>query len=121
MELNEFVEMTLKQIIEGVQNAQQATQLTDEKLTIDRRNLVNPGIRANADGSPKKNYITTDSSLLHFIEFDVAVTSSTSEGGKAGANLSVAGIGFGADVKGSKNDTVVNRIKFQVPVKYPRS
>lgn len=117
MELNEFVEVTLRQIIEGVAKAQETTRLQNEGVPVRERNLVNPIL---TDASGGKGLLLSVNDSVHMIDFDVAVTSSSNEGAKAGANLSVAGFGFGGDLEESKSDTVVNRIKFQVPVKYPQ-
>jgi hypothetical protein len=58
---------------------------------------------------------------VHFADFDVALTTDSSSEAKAGLNLKVAGIGFGGGGGLTDRDSVVSRIKFQVPIMLPRS
>jgi hypothetical protein len=53
------------------------------------------------------------------IDFDVAVTSSSSASGNVGGGINVAGFELGG--KGEVNDgnENVSRIKFQIPVRLP--
>jgi hypothetical protein len=120
MNLEEFVETSLKQIIEGVKKAQKATRLSDKH--VGEADVVNPAIIYSADSAPKGKYFATvGSNLVHFVDFDVAVTTDSSTEAKAGLNLKVAGIGFGGSGGVTDKDSVVSRIKFQVPITLPQS
>ena len=120
MNLEDFVESSLRQIIEGTRKAQTATRIPGKHST--EADLINPGIMYSADSAPKgKHYATQGRNLVHFVEFDVAVTTDSSIEGKANAGIKIAGIGFGASGGGTDRDTVVSRIKFAVPVTLPQS
>ena len=120
MNLEEFVEVSLTQIINGVRKAQVATRLPDKHVS--EADLVNPGIMYSADSAPKgKHFATQGRNLVHFVSFDVAVTTDSSTEAKGGLSIKVAGIGFDAGGGGSAKDTVVSRIKFEVPITLPQS
>ena len=95
MDVKEFVSETLKQIIDGVKNAQKSTEGTGA--------AVNP-----FDNHYEK------------VEFDIAATviESSETGGKAG--LSVFSIGAGVTGKAESSSSVVSRIKFAILVRMPR-
>ena len=110
MELNEFVATTLKQIIEGVSEAQ---------LGMKDRALVNPGIMGEVAGTSIPLAKGFGKSSVQFIEFDVAVSAtSTSEGGGS-AGIAVLGFNVKGGGGGSTQEASLNRIKFSVPVAFP--
>jgi hypothetical protein len=120
MKLNEFVETSLIQIVEGVKKAQEATKEPNKSGS--EANNINPDLMYSADSAPKgKYYATVDRNLIHFVDFDVAVTADTSTEAKGGGGLRVAGIGFGAGIQEASQNSIVSRIKFQVPIKLPKS
>ena len=120
MRLDEFVETSLVQIIEGVRKAQEATKESNKAGS--EADSVNPDIMYSADNAPKgKYYASIDRNLVHFVDFDVAVTTDTNTEIKGGVGLRVAGVGLGADGKEISQNSVVSRIKFQVPIKLPNS
>jgi phosphoribosylformimino-5-aminoimidazole carboxamide ribonucleotide (ProFAR) isomerase len=120
MNLEEFIEISLKQIISGVKKAQQATRLPGKDLS--EADVVNPAIMYSADSAPKGKYFATiGRNLVHLVDFDVAVTTDSSSEAKAGLNLKVAGIGFGGGGGVKDRDSVVSRIKFQIPITLPQS
>jgi len=120
MRLDEFIETSLVQIVEGVKKAQKVTK--EPNKTGSEADSVNPDIMYSADNAPKgKYYASIDRNLVHFIDFDVAVTTDTNVEVKGGAGLRVAGIGLGADGKEINQNSVVSRIKFQIPIKLPKS
>lgn len=120
MNVEEFVDTSLRQIIAGVKKAQEVTRLPDKHPS--EADVVNPKLMYGADPAPKGKYFATnDRNLVHFVDFDVAVTTDSTSEGKAGLSLKVAGIGLGVGGGGSDRDSVVSRIKFQVPIVLPRS
>ena len=98
MRLQEFVSETLREIITGVREAQEYAK--DNNVTIN----AGPGI-----GAPIKE-----------VEFDVAVTSTEGSEAHAGTGIFVAGLGLGAKGKLDSSNSSVTRIKFSVPVCFPR-
>ncbi len=95
MQLKEFVSETLKQIVEGVKDAQQPAYI---------RGAV----------------IAPYSDCLEKVEFDVAVTAveKTEKEGKAG--IIVWSIGAGVRGEAESSTSTVHRIKFSVPVELPK-
>lgn len=95
MELQEFIETTLKNIADGVQQA--AKNLGHENS----ETAINPR--------------TSDSKFgynVQMVDFDIAVTTTESKGGSAKAGIKV----FGAEGNIHKEDSTVNRIRFSVPI-----
>ena len=103
MDLSKFVEESLKQILEGVQQAQKSEL----------------GSNINAEGAAipdgKNIYSAGTYGTYTIVEFDVAVSAETA--GKGGANLQVFGVGF--EGGGEHKAGHANRIAFAIPVRLP--
>jgi hypothetical protein len=120
MDLEQFVETTLKQIISGVKKAQDATQIQGKHPS--EANVINPPVMYNADFAPNGKYFATqDRNLVHFVDFDVAVTADSHSKATGGVSLRIASMGFGGEGGVTDRDSVVSRIKFQVPIILPRA
>lgn len=120
MNLEEFVETCLMQIVSGVKKAQAATRRDGRHHS--EADLVNPSIMYSADSAPKgKFFATVERNLVHLVEFDVALTTVSSSDAGGGVNLAVAGIGLKAGASGRDEETAVSRVKFSVPIALPRS
>jgi hypothetical protein len=120
MELNTFIEESLKQLIQGVKNAQKAT-LPPSKNARDSA-LINPDIMYSADSAPKgKYYATIDRNLVIFVDFDIAVTTDYKDEAKGGLGIKVFGIGIGTGGSSAESGSTLSRIKFQVPIILPKS
>lgn len=102
MDLNEFVNKSLRAIIDGVTEAQSYAKEKGAK--------INP---ANINTGPIK-YWTNDNGVGQEVEFDVAVEVNESQEGTKSAGIKVWGVGAeGKKIKGSEN-TTHSRIKFSV-------
>ena len=121
MNLEEFVKISLEQIISGVKKAQESTKLPNKHHS--EADRINPAIMYSADSAPKGKYFaTTQRNLVHFVEFDVAVSADSSTEAKGGFSLKVAGLGgVEADAGGSEKESSISRVKFSVPVQLPKS
>lgn len=120
MNLEEFIETSLKQIIGGVKKAQEATRLPGKHPS--EADVINPAVMYGADSAHKGKYFATvGRNLVHFVDFDVAVTTDSATEAKGGLSIKVVGIGVGGGGSTSDRDTVVSRIKFQVPIMLPQS
>ena len=77
----------------------------------------------SADSAPKGKYFATiDRNLVHFVEFDVAVSADISAEAKGGFNLRVAGLGgISAGAGGAQNESITSRVKFNIPLQLPTS
>lgn len=113
MELKEFISESLKQIIDGIIDAQAYAKdkhatINPEGLKYDnQKNLIVHRASASLDYVPQ------------IIDFDVIVT--VSEGEKAKASLGVFSgvLGLGTQAQIESGNIVANRIKFSVPVIFP--
>src|SRR2546426_6763300 len=120
MELAEFVETALTQVIEGVARAQRATRRRGKHVS--EADMVNPKIMYSADSAPKgKYYAAQDRNLVHFVQFDVAVTAESTAGVSGGGKIRVLGLGIGGEGSSASSDTLVSRVKFEIPVTLPTS
>lgn len=99
MELKVFVTETIKEIIEGVIEAQ--------KLIVPQVNHANEGFVQIGNGSFSQ------------IEFDISVTSSEAEGNENKAGIFIKVLDIGHKNTATSNNTSVNKIKFSVPVTFP--
>ena len=107
MELNEFINKSIRAIIDGVVEAQSYAKEKGAK--------INP---SNVNFKDAKTW-TNDGIYGQNVEFDVAVVANESQGGNFKAGINVAGSGLGGQKsKGSENSTN-NRIKFYVPLFLP--
>ena len=119
MELDTFIEESLKQIIQGVKKAQVATSPPNKNPREFAH--INPDIMYSADNAPKgKYYASVYKDLVLFVEFDVAVTTDYKDEAKGGLGIKVFGIGIGAGGSSAEGGSTVSRIKFQVPVRLPK-
>ncbi len=98
MKLQEFVNETLREIIAGVNEAQDYAK--DNNATIN----VGPVM-----GTP-----------INEVEFDVAVTATEGSEAHGGVGVFVAGLGLGAKGKRDASNGSVSRVKFSIPVCLPR-
>lgn len=120
MELKEFVQATLENIIDGVQEAQKNTK--QDAAYDEYKDCVNPQLNIGHGASAKnKHYLSSDKQLIHFVDFDVMI--SAEEVGKAGGGISVKVMGLGAntDAGVTTSSSAVNKVKFSVPIKYKSS
>ena len=120
MDLKDFVKESIVQIAQGIEEANSALE--------DSQAMVNPlYIRANSENAQaygrtmQRNveYSEPDSRVVEKVDFDVAVVAEAGEQGSAGAKLSIASIGFGAEGKIESSNKSESRIKFSIPVVYP--
>ena len=112
MKLNEFVAETLREIIDGIAEAQ--------KYYSAKGGSVNSGnmIYSTAEGS---QIVDRHSGQLgQMIEFDVAVTTTEGTETKGGIGVFAGAVGLGSQGKSDASNTSVSRIKFSVPILWRR-
>ena len=113
MQLNEFIAESLKQIFTGISDAKQCAAMNGFQ--------VNPWItfgKSDANGLLLDRETKTP---VRVVEFDVAVTVSESKQSKGGAGIFVASLSLGGQIQSDGSNTVVSRIKFSVPLAFPRA
>lgn len=108
MKLQDFVTETLKQIINGVKEAQAESKESGA--------VISPDSHLSYDN---KKYLFCSGKLVEHVEFDVAVTTSEAKETKAGLGIFVVGIGVGARGKSDSSSISISRIKFSVPLVLP--
>ena len=105
MELDKFVSKTLSMISKGVAEAQK--ECREYGVVVNDA----PSTMHRDTGVYGSNY-----SILQTVEFDVAITTEDSSNGEG--KISVMGIGVGGG--NQSKDTYSSRIKFNVPVSFPK-
>ncbi len=112
MDLREFVSATLKQIIDGVKDAQSAVQNTG---------AINPKVwDAQRTEAAKMGILeSSDGMAIHLVDFDVAVSVAEQKGTQGGIGLIVGPVVLGSKGQSDSGHASVNRIKFQVPISLP--
>lgn len=106
MKLEEFIEATLTQIVNGVNKAQQKANFNGTE--------INPEI---SGGSVV--LINSENRRVESVEFDVAVTTEESTGNKGGAGIFIAPFGIGGQAETGSKNTSVSRVRFNVPIVFP--
>ncbi|MES1939203.1 hypothetical protein T5B8_03100 [Salinisphaera sp. T5B8] len=112
MELSQFVTETLMQISTGIEDAQKQLQAAGSTARIntfmtkdESGNLVIGGRR---------------SSIEH-VDFDVAILANSGTETKGGVGITVASLlNVGAGGKSSESRGIESRVKFRVPVAFPK-
>ena len=114
--LEDLVHHSLSQIVKGVKSAQEDTKDVGGEI-------VPTGLYMRG-GENQLVTFKPGYGIVQNVEFDVALTSTetTSKGGGAGIGVGVplgATINIELQKKLAKSQTVLNRIKFNVPVLFP--
>ena len=120
MDLKEFVKESIVQISKGIEEAN--SELNDSEAMVNPIYVQMHSNDAQGYGRTKErdpNYSDPDSKLLQKVSFDVAVSVEAGQQGSAGAKLSIASIGIGAEGKTESSNRSESRIKFSVPVVFP--
>lgn len=112
MELKEFVRESLKQIVEGVSEAQKPVR--------DHGGYVNPTVLPRGKSESHFGEFLPSGQQVFLVEFDVAVTVNEQTGTHAEAKLQVASIlSLGAGGKSGDLLQTIQHIKFKVPLALP--
>lgn len=107
IELKEFVEESISQIVEGVKAAQ--------------KKVGNSGAIVSPRKSNSKNNIEIEGKLysVQNIEFEVSLANMSGEGGKVGFGVTFGTWGFGSTTKVEGQAKSATNIKFSVPIIFP--
>jgi hypothetical protein len=108
MKLQDFVSGTLKQIVNGVKEAQAEIKEAGAQIS--------PDSHLNYDN---KKHLFCAGKLVELVEFDVAVITSETKETKSGLGIFVAGFGVGARGDSGDSSISTSRIKFSVPLVLP--
>ena len=112
MDLEEFIEASLTQIVSGIQAASEGVAKAGGEL--------NPRIDLQDSSFPTYQGTDGRKRILQQVEFDVAVTVSSERDGGGSASLNVAGVFSIAGEGGAKSgESSISRVKFSVPLGLP--
>lgn len=111
MNLQEFVAQTLKEIIAGVKDAQVTAKSTGA--------TINP-LMATLSSKDMVLGQALNGVFVHLVDFDVAVTVSEGEEAKGGIGIVTGFLGLGAQSKSESFNSAISRIKFKVPICFPK-
>jgi hypothetical protein len=114
MDLEQFVSISLTQIIRGITTAQAEAEGTNAWI-----NPVGTVLPEHGRSIPTTTGSYSPGVQVHDVEFDVAVTVAGSKTGEAKAGLRVWAIEIGGKGKTAIENSAVSRIKFAVPVAWP--
>lgn len=107
MEIKDFVSTTLTQIAEGILESQRHASLHGYTVSPKPTGVQEQADKTLAPGIPGSSF--------RFVDFDIAVTSNSSQEAGAGANLHIASFRMG----GNNTENSVSRVRFSVLVKWP--
>ena len=110
MELKNFVAETLKQIAEGIKEAQAA----NTGAWIVPRIVLKNGYQ-HIDTSNKGEYIP------EFVSFDVAVSATEGTQAEGSGGIRVLSAQLGGNIDASTQNTTVSRIQFRISVDWPKT
>ncbi|MCP5538977.1 MAG: hypothetical protein H7A53_07075 [Akkermansiaceae bacterium] len=110
MELQNFIEESLKQIVAAVATAGKAAKEHGASLN-PRQKQWRYGEGIYFDKST--------GAVLSNVEFDIAVTASGGTKTKGGIGVAIASVVLGSQGESSKTTQNVSRIKFSIPVVFP--
>ncbi len=120
MDLKEFVKESIVQIITGIEEAN--LELKESEAMVNPVYVQMHSREAQGYGRTVKRDADRpdpDSRLLQKVDFDVALSVEAGQQGSAGAKLSIASIGIGAEAKTESSNRSESRIKFSVPIVFP--
>ena len=111
MELKTFIAETLKQLVEGIEDAQKGVEGVG--ATINPQGTFQDGNRL---------YWTPGAHIdkaVQIVDFDILVTETA--GDEKGARIGVlfSSVGLGAQGKSESGSSATNRVKFSVPIMLP--
>ncbi|MCI5145467.1 MAG: hypothetical protein D3923_08020 [Candidatus Electrothrix sp. AR3] len=117
MNLKEFVTESIVEIIDGIVEAQEKVSKKDAKIIPKMYRLFT---ESQKGGTNLALGWDEEKNLVHTIEFDVAVTANDGTETKGGVGV-VAGIfALGSQGKSEESSQSISRLKFRVPVSFPR-
>jgi len=117
MELQDFVTQSILQITKGVEAAQEC--LADSTAS------ANPPIgtvftQSQTGGTNMALGWGDNGDLIHMLQFDVAVTATDGKKTKGGIGVVTGIVALGSQGQSEQANAHTSRIKFGVPIQYPK-
>ena len=111
MELKEFIEGALTQIIDGIKACQKAGESLDA--------VVNPSGIKYQEGIGFITVIDNVERPVKNVEFEVGLTTSEKDGVKGGISVFFSGVGIGGQKNSELGTAATTSLKFSIPVAFP--
>lgn len=115
MKLDEFIFESIKQVIDGIDNAREYAETKGAKISGENLNFIGA---KNGGGIVYMN--SDNSEIVEKIDFDIAVTAKEGDKVKGGIGLFVGAIGIGTQGHAESENSSISRIKFSVPLYLPK-
>jgi len=115
IELKDFVSKTLTQIVEGVQDSQNALKGTEAE--------INPRLYNTKSSTMQDLCIRKGSEIqvpILMVKFDVAVQATEGTGTKGGIGIVVGPVVIGTQGRSDKENSSISRINFEIPIALPQ-
>jgi hypothetical protein len=109
MKLSDFVADTLRQILDGVVEAQRHSAEVGAAVMPDRLEIVD-----------LRHSQTRPDPAVTRVDFDVEIVSTESQGTKGGVGVVVGPVALGSRGESGSEGRSTNRVRFSVPVILPR-
>ena len=106
MDIKDFVENTLLQIVQGVNSANE--KLKDTGAIVSSKNVI-----PLREGT---TYNTSTGDLVNLIEFNIAVTVNEKDTANGGMGIKIAGINIGGGLQSELANQSISKIKFSIPL-----
>ena len=112
MNLREFVAQGLAEVVQGVSDAQSALG--------ENGKYINPELSTQQGPLQQQGrHVSVQGQLVHYVEFDVAVTATEGTGTKGGIGVVAGVFALGSHGQSSQEQSAISRIKFTVPLTLP--
>ncbi len=115
MKLDEFIFESLKQVIDGIEKAQDYAESKGAKVTGN-----NLGWVGSKGGAGIVFFYNSSREVVEKIDFDVAVTTKEGDKTKAGAGLFVGPFNIGTSGQLENENGSTSRLKFSIPLHLPK-
>lgn len=109
MELKEFIEESINQIIDGI--------IASQNRNKENGSIISPSFTGNKSSQTAidgKNYTVSN------IDFEVALTTTDESGSKAGIGVLFGYIGGSVQGEQKNKNAAITSLKFSIPVAYPQ-
>ena len=114
IQLKDFISESIKQIIQGVQSAQNFAKKNNATV-------APAGVYGvSAEYTSQLGIIGKGEDYLIPVDFDIAVTASESEEASGGVGVLVSVLGVSVRGKSEETSSTISRIKFIVPISLPK-
>ncbi|MCP1338971.1 hypothetical protein NJR55_05130 [Idiomarina sp. M1R2S28] len=117
MNLKDFVSESIFEIVDGIVEAQGRLSSDDAKIVPDVQNVFT---ESQTGGTNLAIGWDKSGNLIHSIEFDVAVTAAEGTESRGGIGVVAGVFALGAQGKSQENSQSMSRLKFRVPISFPR-